>query len=242
MVISEFNSELANKKPDRIIRILLADDHPLIRKALRDVFDRHDDFKIVAEASDGEEAIALAKELMPDVVVMDISMPKINGIEATRILKKKLPDIAIAVLTIHDDSEHVFSILEAGADAYLTKQIFGEEVIHAVYGVANGETILASKSSKELLKEALNSIKRSLPVQRAVGSGLERLLSDRDVRILGLLASGMSNKNIADRLCLSDLTVKNYLVQIFDKLNVSSRTEAVIKLLKMGIISLDEIT
>ena len=242
MIISEFNRELTSKKPGRTIRILLADDHPLIRKALRDVFDRHDDFEIVAEASDGEEAIGLASELMPDVVIMDISMPIINGIEATRILKRKLPDIAIMVLTIHDDSEHVFSILEAGADAYLTKQVFGEEVIHAVYGVANGETILASKSSKELLKDALNGISRSLPPQHAVRPEFEGVLSDRDLCILRLLASGISNKNIADRLHLSDLTVKNYLVQIFNKLDVSSRTEAVITVLKMGIISLDEIT
>ena len=242
MVISKFNSELANKKSGRIIRILLADDHPLIRNALREVFNRRDDFEIVAEACDGEEVIALASELMPDIVVMDISMPKINGIEATRILKKTLPDVAIVVLTIHDDSDHVFSILEAGADAYLTKQVFGDEVIHVVYGVANGETILASKSSKELLKEALNRINKSLPAQRAVGSGLEEVLSNRDVCILRLLASGMSNKNIADRLHLSDLTVKNYLVQIFNKLNVSSRTEAVITVLKTGIVSLDEVT
>jgi len=218
-----------------MIRILIADDHPLVRQALIQVLKTPDDFEIVAEASDGEEAIKLATELLPDVAIMDISMPKINGIEAIRILKRKLPDIAIVVLTIYDDSDHVFSILEAGADAYLTKRVFGDEVLHAVYGVAAGETILGSASSKNLLKEALQNIAKS----GRLDSGEE--LTYRELEILRLIANGISNRNVADQLSLSVRTVKNYLVGIFNKLNVSSRTAAVIKALRTGIITFDDV-
>ena len=218
-----------------MIRILIVDDHPLVRQALSHVLKTRGDFEIVAEASDGAEAIRLATELSPDVVIMDISMPKINGIEATRRLKRKMPDIGIVVLTIHDDSEHVFSILEAGADAYLTKTVFGDEVIHAVYGVASGANILGSPSSKKLLKEALQNISKSVHLE-----GGEKL-TQRDVEVLKLIANGMSNKAIANKLGLSLRTVKNYSVSIFAKLNVSSRTEAAIKALRTGIFTLDDI-
>ena len=218
-----------------VIRILVVDDHPLVRQALLQVLNTQNDFKVVAEASDGEEAIRLATELQPDVVIIDISMPKINGIQATRIIKRNMPDIAIVVLTIYDDSDHVFSILEAGADAYLTKRAFGNDVIHAVHGVAAGETILGSPTSKTLLKEALKNIAKS----GHLNSGEE--LNYRELEILKLVANGISNKDVANQLSLSVRTVKNYLVGIFNKLDVSSRTAAVIKALKEGIITFDDV-
>lgn len=139
------------------------------------------------------------------------------------------------MLTIHDDSDHVFSILEAGADAYLTKKVFGDEVIHAVTGVARGDTILGGQSSKKILKEALANI------ARATQPGTGERLTYRDIEMLKLLANGRSNRDISDRLSLSLRTVKNYLVGLFGKMDVSSRTEAVITALKSGVISLEDI-
>ncbi|GAI58769.1 unnamed protein product, partial [marine sediment metagenome] len=126
------------------ITIMLADDHPLLRQALADILNKQADFEIIAEAGDGEEAVKLATELVPDVVIMDISMPKLNGLEATRQIKARCPNVAILVLTVHSDSEHILGILEAGAAGYLTKSVFGKEVINAVRGVASGETVLSA--------------------------------------------------------------------------------------------------
>ena len=239
--MSEFDGKLVKVERSRTIKVIIADDHPLIREALRDSFNRYDEFEIIAEAVDGEEVIRLASELVPDVVVMDINMPKINGIEATRILKNKLPDVGIVVLTIYEDNMHVFRILEAGADAYLTKEVFSDEVMNAVYGVANGETILKFKSSKEILKGAFDISVKSPNQRLSNSSELFRTLSSQEIAILKLLASGMSNKSIADKLCMSEITIKNYLVNLYNKINVSSRTQAIITALKRGIISLEEI-
>jgi len=118
------------------VKIMLADDHPLLRQALRNVLEKQADFEVVAEASNGEEAVNLAVKLQPNVVIMDISMPKLTGLDATRQIKTKCPQTGILVLTVHDDSEHVLSILEAGASGYMTKSVFGEEVIRAVQAVA----------------------------------------------------------------------------------------------------------
>ena len=216
-------------------RILLADDHPLLRQALRNVLEKQDDFEIVAEAGDGEEAVRLATELIPNVVIMDISMPKINGLEATRQIKEKCPHIAVLVLTVHDDSEHVLSILDAGAAGYLTKSVFGEEVVLAVRGVAAGETVLSASISQQLIRHALKHI--SKPVMLGSGEKITR----RELEILRLAARGMNNKDIAQNLGISLRTVKAYLVEIFSKLNVASRTEAVITALRAGILTLDDV-
>jgi len=214
---------------------MLADDHPLLRQALRSVLEKKPDFEIVAEASDGEEAVRLAVELVPNVVIMDISMPKLNGLEATRQIKAKCPNIAILVLTVHDDSEHILSILEAGAAGYLTKSVFGDEVIHAVRGVVAGETVLSPSISRQIIKHALRHITKPLPLD-----GVEKI-TGRELEILRLAATGMSNKDLAQKLDLSEATVKGYLAGIFSKLNVSSRTEAVITALRAGFFTLDDL-
>lgn len=131
-------------------RIMLADDHPLLRQALRDVLEKQSDFEVIAEASDGEEAVELATELVPDVVIMDISMPKLNGLEATKQIKANRPAIAILVLTVHSDNEHILSILQAGAGGYLTKSVYGDEVIHAVRALVSGETVLYPTVSQKI--------------------------------------------------------------------------------------------
>ena len=212
---------------------MLADDHPLVRKALRDVLEKQADFEIVAEAGDGEEAIKIATELVPDVVLMDITMPKLNGIEATRQIKAKCPNIAVLVLTVHDDSEHILGILEAGAGGYLTKRVFGEEVIHAIHSVVAGETVLSAEIFQQILKHAMRYATK--PITIAVGEKL----TVREIEILNWAAKGKSNKDIAAELNLSQATIKSYLSDIFAKLEVASRTEAVIIGLRAGILTLE---
>lgn len=219
---------------EKAITIMLADDHPLLRKALRDVLKKQRDFKIIAEVDDGEEAVRLATELVPNVVVMDISMPKLNGIEATRQIKAKCPNIAILVLTVHDDSEHILGILEAGAAGYLTKRVFGDEVIHAVRGVVSGETVLSRSISQQIIKYAAQHITKHVPLDAG------EKITGRELEILRRAARGLSNKEIAQELDLSLPTVKNYLADIFLKLNVGSRTEAVMAALRTGILGLDD--
>lgn len=235
--MTELLSELGQDRvlPDNIITIVLADDHPLLRQALRNVLEKESDFHIIAEVSDGEEAVRLATELVPNVVIMDISMPKINGLEATRQIKAKCPGIAILVLTVHDDSEHILGILEAGAAGYLAKSVFGEQVINAVRGVVAGETVLSRSVSQQVIKHALRHITKPI----VLGTGEK--ITGRELEILRLAAIGMSNKDMSQRLELSERTVKGYLAEVFSKLNVGSRTEAVITALRAGILTLDDL-
>jgi NarL family two-component system response regulator LiaR len=217
------------------IRIMLADDHPLLRQALRDVLEKQPDFEVIAEASDGNEAVKLATELLPDVAIMDISMPNLNGLEATEKIKTKCPSIAILVLTVHTDSEHILSILQAGAGGYLTKSVYGDEVINAIRALVSGETVLSSTIAQQIFKYAFqHSVK---PKRLDVGDKL----SVRELEVLQLAAKGISNRDIASRLDLSLRTVKGHLGDIFLKLNVASRTEAVILGLRKGILAIDDI-
>jgi two-component system, NarL family, response regulator LiaR len=217
------------------IRILMADDHPLLRKALRDILVQQVDFEIVAEAGDGEEAVRKAGETLPDVVIMDISMPVLNGLEATRQIKTKFPSIAVLVLTVHSDNEHILGILDSGAAGYLTKSVFDNEVVAAIRAVVAGETVLAAPIFQQILKHALRYTSKTL-----VLDGKEKL-TVREMEILKLAAKGISNKEIASTLNLSLRTVKGYMVDVFSKLHVSSRTEAVITGLRAGLLTLDDI-
>lgn len=234
MVASPSEFDLTREQPGKIT-IMLVDDHPLLRQALRDILEKQTDFKIIAEADDGEEAVKLATELVPNVVIMDISMPRLNGLEATRQIKMKRPEIAILVLTVHNDSEHILSILEAGAAGYLTKSVFGDEVIHAVRGVVSGETVLSPSILQQILKHALRHITKPVPLETG------EKITGRELEILRLAATGLSNKDIAQKLGLSLRTVKGYLAEIFSKLNVGSRTEAVITALRAGFLTLDDL-
>jgi NarL family two-component system response regulator LiaR len=214
---------------------MLADDHPLLRQALRDVLEKQRDFEVIAEAGDGEEAVKLAIELDPDVVIMDMSMPRLNGLEATKQIKASRPAIAVLVLTVHSDSEHILSVLKAGAGGYLTKSVYGEEVIHAVRALVCGETVLSPSVSQQIFKYAFqHTIKpKTLDVSNK--------LSARELEVLSLAAKGISNKDIALRLGLSLRTVKGHLADLFLKLNVASRTEVVIVGLRKGILTLKDL-
>jgi NarL family two-component system response regulator LiaR len=217
------------------IAILLADDHPLLLQALKGLLEKEDDFEIVAEAGDGEEATRLATELKPDVVIMDISMPRLDGLKATRRIKEAYPEIAVLALTVHNDDQSILEILQAGAAGYLVKSIFGEELVQAIRAVATGDMVLSPSIGQRLLKQAAR-----YPTKPVLLEGGEKL-STRELEILKLTAKGMMNKDIALSLGLELRTVKGYLSNIFSKLRVGSRTEAVITGLRSGYLSLDDI-
>jgi two-component system, NarL family, response regulator LiaR len=217
------------------IKIILADDHPLLRQALRGVLQKQPDFEVIAEAGDGEEAVKLAIELIPDVVIMDISMPNLNGLEATRQIKASHPSIGVLVLTVHNDSEYILGLLQAGAGGYLTKGVYGDEVTHAIRALVSGETVLSPAVSKQIFKYAFQHIIKP----KKLDSGNE--FSARELEILTLAAKGISNKDIAIKSGLSLRTVKGYLADLFLKLNVDSRTEAVIVSLRKGLLTLDDL-
>ncbi len=215
--------------------ILVVDDHPLLRSSVRGVLERQPDFQVIAEASDGEEAVKLAREMEPDIVIMDISLPKLDGLEATRQIKAANPGIIVLVLTVHSDNNRVLSILQAGAAGYLTKSVFGEDVVQAIRSVVSGTVILSPSVAKLLLKQAAR-----YPMKPVFLEAGEKL-STRELEILKLVAHGMSNKNIAAELGLSLRTVKGYLANIFSKLGVASRIEAVINGLQAGFLTLGDI-
>lgn len=213
-----------------MIKILIADDHPMFRDGIRHLLEQEQDFKVVAEAGNGEEAVQLAGEFTPDVVIMDIGMPKLNGLEATRQIKANHPNIAVLVLTIHDDEEYCLGLLEAGAAGYLLKTAYGLELVTAIRSVRFGESVLHPSFVQTLLSRAAS---RHLK-PKAVDS-MEHLTA-REVEVLSLAAEGMSNRDIALELGIGVRTVKGHLLNIFAKMRVGSRTEAVVRSLKLGII------
>jgi len=219
-----------NKK----IRVLIADDHPLICFALKKIFEDYSDIEVVAEVGDGEAAVKTALELTPDIVIIDITMPVLNGLEATRQIKAKCPGVLILVLTVHSDIEHIFGIFEAGADGYLTKSVLGQEVVHFIRGLIAGETVLSSEVFKLVLKHAMR-----YPIKPVTLTKVEHLTC-REQEILLLAANGMGNQEIAEQLGLRSSTIKSHFVEIFLKLGVRSRTEAVINALRSGVITLSE--
>jgi len=214
------------------LTVLIADDHPLLREALHRALDSEKDVEVIAEASDGEEAVKLASELKPDVVVMDIVMPKLNGIEATKKIKEIAPDIAILILTAYDDDEYVLGLLDAGAAGYLLKSARGRDLVNAIRAIRSGESVLHPNIIAKLLKRAITA-----PVEEHKHP---ELLSERESEILNLVALGRSNKEVAGELFLSERTIKAHLTNIFNKLNVASRSEAIVKGLKWELITLED--
>lgn len=217
------------------IKILIADDHAVVREGTRQILAQEPDLEVVAEAADGEEAIRLAGEYKPDVAIMDIAMPRCDGIEATRKIKSLYPGIAVLILSAYDDDQFVFSLLEAGAAGYLLKSIRGRELIDAVRAVYAGESVLHPSIARKVLNRFVPT-----PDKAAAQKPVE-VLSDREVEVLKLATRGLSNQQIAEKLCLSLRTVQAHLGHIFNKLEVSSRTEAVVRGLKVGWITLDDV-
>jgi len=216
-----------------LIRILLADDHVMVREGTRRILEREPDLRVVAEAGDGGEAIALAARQRPDVAIVDISMPEVNGIEATKGIKRVSPETAILVLTAYDDDQYVFAILEAGAAGYLLKNCRGSELIDAVRRTRNGESVLHPAIASKMLR-------RIRPDGGYRPESSIEALTDREMDVLRLAARGLSNRLIAKELFVSPRTVERHMSRIFGKLQVGSRTEAVMAGLRRGWLTLED--
>ena len=207
------------------IRVLLAEDHVVVREGIRQFLDRERDLEVIGEAGDGEEAVRLTDQLKPDVVVMDVAMPKVNGIEATRRIKELCPATAVLALTAYDYDQYIFALLDIGAAGYLLKDTSGQELVSAIRAVYRGDCVLHPAIARKVVKRF-----RGAPSgERALG-----LLTEREVEVLKRAAKGMCNKDIARELFLSVRTVESHLESIFNKLGVGSRTEAVVYSLKKG--------
>jgi NarL family two-component system response regulator LiaR len=215
------------------IKVLLAEDHVIVREGTREFVQREPDMEVVGEASDGEEAVKLATKLKPDVVVMDIAMPKLNGIEATKQIKAHLPSTAILILTAYDYDQYIFALLEAGAAGYLLKGVQVREVIDAIRAVYAGESVLHPVVARRVIDRMVSPAKNKTEVAEP--------LSEREMEVLKLAATGISNKEIAQQLFLSPRTVQVHLGNVFNKLGVASRTEAILYGLKRGWFSLEDL-
>jgi NarL family two-component system response regulator LiaR len=215
-------------------RVLIADDHALLRESMRNLLDRQDDIEVVGEACDGEEAIKLSSKLKPDIAVMDIVMPRLNGIEASKEIKKVSPGTAILILTAYDDAQYVMGLLEAGAAGYLLKSARGRDVVAAIRAVREGESVLHPSIIAMLLKRAMG-----LSAEDSKVKGKENL-TEREIEVLKLAATGMSNKEIAEKLSVTVRTVKAHISNVFAKMDVASRTEAILKAMREGWLELDK--
>jgi len=201
-----------------LIRVVLADDHAVVRKGIREFLEEDPAIRVVAEARDGEEALALVAREKPAVVVFDIQMPKLNGVDATRRVKKEFPRTRVLILTAYDDDPYIFAALQAGANGYLLKTASSDELVQAVHAIAAGESALSPVVAKKLVARATK-----LETQNQIAESL----TERELEILRLAAKGMGNKQIGGALSISDRTVQGHLANIYAKLQVNTRTEAV---------------
>lgn len=210
------------------LRVLIADDHPLFREGLRTLLGSAPDTELVGEATTGEEAVSMAAELRPDVVVMDIKMPGMGGIEATRAIFSASPRVRVLVVTMFEDDATVFSAMRAGARGYVLKGANYQEMLRAIRAVGNGEAIFSPEVAVRLM-DYFKEIRPSIPPQAFSE------LSDREREILGYIAEGLLNPEIAKRLYLSPKTVRNHVSNILHKLQVADRTQAIIRAREAGL-------
>jgi two-component system, NarL family, response regulator DegU len=214
---------------DAPVRLLLADDHTMLRQSLRRTME-DEGLEVVGEAGDGDEAARLAEELRPDVVLMDVSMPVLDGVEATRLITQHSPGVAVVMLTMHADADVVARAIKAGAVGYLVKDCTTEELVRTVRQAASGETALSADLAASMLAE----MKSPAPEPAPPAS----VLSKREEEVLQLIAEGASTNEVAAQLYISIKTVKNHLASIYEKLDARDRTQAVLMAVRMGIVRL----
>ena len=210
-----------------VLRILIAEDHPLFRKGMNTLLSSVPDFEVVGEATTGEEAVALASELSPDVILMDLQMPGTNGIEATRRVLREVPDVRVLVVTLLEDDDSVFMALRAGARGYALKDAEEDEMVRAIRAVGRGEAIFSPAVAGRVLSyfaSPTTAPPRAFPT-----------LTDREREILNLIARGHPNPSIANQLSLSTKTVGNYVSNIFTKLQVADRAQAIVRAREAGL-------
>lgn len=233
-VVTPTTSERLNrgKHDAEVIRILLADDHALVREGTRRLLEAEEDVQVVAEAANGEEAVAAALQFCPTITIMDIAMPGMGGIEATRTIKAHCPETAVLVLSAYDDEPYLFALFEAGAAGFLLKKVRGQELIAAVRAVARGESVLQP--------ELAGRVMRRLTAGAHLSQRSTDLLSERELDVLRLAARGLLNKEIASRLGVSIRTVHSHLANVFTKMHVGSRTEAILVAIRQGLLTLED--
>ena len=210
------------------IRVVIADDHTVVRKGIRELLSDEDDITVVGEARNGHEAVDLAIALQPDVVVMDIAMPELSGVEATRQLRAQLPGVRVLVLTAYDDDPYIYSLLDAGAAGYILKTAESREIVRAVRATAAGQSAIDPAVAPRLIAR----------LTRPAAAG--DTLTERELDVLRRAAHGLTNKQIGAELQISDRTVQNHLANIYAKLGAASRTEAVTAALQRRLIKLKE--
>jgi DNA-binding NarL/FixJ family response regulator len=207
------------KNSEPTIRVVLADDHAVVRKGIREFLEEDAAIRVVAEASDGEQALALVAREQPDVAVFDIQMPRLTGLDAARRVKQEFPNTRILMLTAYEDEPYIFAALQAGASGYLLKTASSEELVQAVRAIAEGETALSPAIAKRLVQRAAGGAATAEPVEP---------LTERELQVLRLAAKGLGNKQIGAALAISDRTAQGHLANIYAKLHVATRTEAVL--------------
>ncbi len=213
------------------IRLMLADDHRMLREGLRRSLSE-EGFDVVGEAADGDEAVRLAQQLLPDVVLMDVTMPDVDGVEATRRLHKSNPEIRVVMLTMHADESVIAEAIKAGAVGYLVKDCSTDEIADTIRMAANEDSTLSAGLAGAMLDE----VRRLDPVPAEHES--DRIVTKREVEVLQLIADGCSTPEVAEQLFISQKTVKNHLASIYHKLDARDRTQAVLKAVRMGIVRL----
>ena len=217
------------------IKVLIVDDHRVVREGLSAILKNKENLDVVGEAQDGQEAVEHARTLDPDVVLMDVSMPRMGGVEATRIIKREFPHIGIIALTMYDEQQYIFDLVRAGATGYLLKDSDSAQIVKAIQSIYRGESLIhPSVASKILAEFSLLAQKKGKKA-----GWVEHDLTEREITVLRLVADGKTNKEIANALDLSEKTVKNHVRNIFHKLQVYDRTQAAILAIRKGLIELD---
>ena len=228
------------------IRLMLVDDHEVVRVGLKTFLQTQEDFEVVAEAGNGEEAVSRAMETHPDVILMDITMPGVDGLEATRRLRVLCPKSLVLALTVHDDKQYFMQMLAAGASGYITKQAAGDDLIAAIHAISAGNVFLQPALARWLLEDYQRLARQSSATQPPVPSGLGEahvigldVLSQRERQVLELVAHGMNNHQIGQQLALSPKTIARHRERIMHKLNMHSRTELVKFAIRTGLVQLN---
>jgi len=217
------------------IKVLIADDHRVVREGLMAILKTEENIEVVGEAQDGQEAIEKVRTLEPDVILMDVSMPRMGGVEATRQIKREFPHIGIIALTMYDEQQYIFDLVRAGATGYLLKDTESAQIVEAIRAIYRGESLIhPSVASKILAEFSLLAQKKGKKP-----SWEDHDLTEREITVLRLVADGKTNKEIANNLDLSEKTVKNHVRNIFHKLQVYDRTQAAILGIRKGIIELE---
>lgn len=218
------------------IRVVLADDHAVVRKGIREFLEEAEDIIVVAEAANGREALQAVAEHRPGVAVLDIQMPELSGIEATRRIKARYPEVGVLILTAYDDDPYVFALLQAGAGGYVLKTASAEELVQAIRAVHRGDSALDPAVARKVVQRLASG--HPSPASEEIVEGL----TDRELDVLRLAAKGLTNQAIGGRLDISDRTVQGHLANVYAKLAVSTRTEAVLRAVKLGWLILDEVS